>query len=754
MYEVAELAKTDETQLEAFLSHFAVIKKLCDNFEEAHFDILSVIESDQEEQEDIIREQFDNIYFTIVQLRDSSGNFQSFRALIDSGSQAHFITERAASRLGVGCTPTSRRVRGLGQSSSAVTGTIRLEVGAHGKSLLHVDALTLPTICGKMPTTRIDKSSWHHLQGLQLADPECHKPGPIDLLLGAEVFASLLLPGNIRGDSKQPSALNSVFGWLLLGGVGGKEEEIQSFFVKNDDQLNADIKRLWELEAFDTPKRLSLEDERCEEIFASQYSRESTGGYIVSLPFKTKEKVETFPGSREIALRCFHTIERKLVKNSDLYQQYSDFMRDYLDAGHMSLVPIYDLRKGKYYIPHHCVLRPDSATTKLRVVYNASSKDAKGISLNDTLLIGPKLQSNIVEILLNFRTHFVVFTADMRQMYRMISIHNDDRDYQRIFWRFNPDEPVQEYQLNTVTYGVSSAPFLACRTIKQLIADEGSAFPLASKVLSSDLYIDDIVTGCDTLETALQAKSEVIDLLRRGKFELRKWASNSPKLLADLPPEHCLTAPVTLDIKENPTLKVLGLKWDPLRDCFFFAVTPQVQKCTKRNILSELARIYDPLGFLSPLTIIAKILVQRLWILGVGWDEEPPEDIVNFWYRYFDELPLLRSLQIPRCVTVKRIQSCEIHGFSDSSETGYGAVIYLRTIDADENIQVFFVCSKGRVAPTKSTSLPRLELCAAVLLADLLKLSVWYATLIRSVQSQAVSGLLHGGDEIDVIEND
>lgn len=655
-----------------------------------------------------------------VQLRDSSDKFQSFRALIDSGSQAHFITERAIASLGIKRVRTSRYVRGLGQSCSAVSGTVRIEVGAKNKSLFTIDALTLPSICGKMPCTRIDKSSWHHIQGLTLADPDFYKPGSVDLLLGAEVFASLLLPGSVDGGPDQPSALNSVFGWLLLGGVGCKRE-IQSFCITNGDLLHEEVKRFWELESFGSSHRLIPADIRCEALFTNRHTRDSTGRYVVPLPFKEEDEDHSFPGSRNVALRRFHSIERKLVKNPELYLQYNDFMKDYLESGHMSLVPVDKLQSGRYHIPHHCILRPDSVTTKLRVVFDASSKDARGISLNDTLLIGPKLQSNIAEILLNFRVHPVVFTADMRQMYRMIRVDDDSRKFQHIFWRFDPKLPVQEFQLNTVTYGVSSAPYLACRTIKQLVHDEGRDFPLGSKILTTDLYIDDVVTGCDSLNKAARAKSEVIELLKKAKIELRKWASNEPELLADIPPEHCLAAPIPLEDKDNPTLKVLGLKWDPRSDCFIFVVTPQRRKCTKRTILSELARIYDPLGFLSPLTIIAKVLVQRLWILGIGWDEDPPADVVDFWNRYLEQLPILQSLQIPRCVSINKLQSCQIHGFSDSSEAGYGAVVYLRMTDADGNVQVLFVCSKGRVAPTKSVSLPRLELCAAVLLADLLK---------------------------------
>ncbi|RVE41994.1 hypothetical protein evm_013355 [Chilo suppressalis] len=658
-----------------------------------------------------------------IQIRDQSGIFQNFRALIDSGSQAHFITERALHRLGITHTSRSRQVRGLGQSTASVTGNVDLQICANGKPLFTINALTLPHICGKMPSVHLDQASWHHVRNLPLADPTCHKPGPIDLLLGAEVFASLLLPGRVDGGPKQPSALNSVFGWLLVGSVGCKDEEVRSFFINKNDVLYEEVQKLWELDSFNfvNSKHLTPEEDKCENIFANTHSRDSTYRYVVTLPFKDEEKEHSFPGSRDTALRCLYSLEKRLSKNSDLRLQYNEFMKDYLDSGHMSPVSIENLKCGKYYIPHHCVVRPESVTTKLRVVFNASAKDSRGISLNDTLLIGPKLQTNIVEILLNFRVHFVVFMADMRQMYRQIVVSEADRDYQRIFWRFDTNQPVKEYRLNTVTYGMSSAPFLACRTIKQLVFDEGKELPLGSKILSSDLYIDDLVTGFESLETAKKAKSEVIDLLQRGHFELRKWASNEPKLLEDLPPEHCLTGPVSLDTDENSFLKVLGLRWDPWSDSFLFAVKPRHVKCTKRNILSEVARIFDPLGFLSPLTLIAKVLVQRLWVLNVGWDEDPPTDVVRFWNRYLDQIHLLETLKIPRCVSVISIISCELHGFSDSSETGYGAVIYLRLVNVSGEVRVFFLCSKARVAPTKSTSLPRLELCAAVLLIDLLK---------------------------------
>ncbi|KAH9629118.1 hypothetical protein HF086_008567 [Spodoptera exigua] len=184
-------------------------------------------------------------------------------------------------------------------------------------------------------------------------------------------------------------------------------------------------------------------------------------------------------------------------------------------------------------------------------------------------------------------------------MYRQVLIADDQRDYQAILWRTGPEQCLQEFKLNTVTYGVSSAPYLACRTIQQLAEDEGTNFLLAQQFLRSDIYVDDLITGFATLDLALEAKSQIINLFKRGHFQLRKWAGNEPQLLSDLPPEECLLDPKSFSDEQPLTIKVLGLKWDPASDAFLFDVRSSNRSCTKRNILSKIARVLDPLGFLS-----------------------------------------------------------------------------------------------------------------------------------------------------------
>ncbi|XP_047985759.1 uncharacterized protein LOC125225987 [Leguminivora glycinivorella] len=249
--------------------------------------------------------------------------------------------------------------------------------------------------------------------------------------------------------------------------------------------------------------------------------------------------------------------------------------------------------------------------------------------------------------------------------------------------------------------------------------DEGTEYPRAAEVLKRDIYVDDVVTGAESVESALDLQSQVIKILEKGCFELRKWSSNCPRLLESLDPAHCHNKTLSFDSEPTSPVKVLGMEWNPSTDAFTFTVNPLHEKCTKRNILSELARIFDPLGFLTPLTLSFKRIIQDLWTLGLDWDVVAPPNINQSWLRYRTDLELLSSLEIPRFILSTKPCSVQLHGFCDASEAGYSAVIYFRIEHGDGSITTHLIMSRCKVSPLKRTSIPRLELCAAVLLTDL-----------------------------------
>jgi len=400
-------------------------------------------------------------------------------------------------------------------------------------------------------------------------------------------------------------------------------------------------------------------------------------------------------------------------------------MQDYLDAGHMELVPPEQIANVfHYYIPHHCVLRPDSSTTKLRVVFNAFARTSVGYSLNESMYTGPKLQPDIQVVLLRARLWKYVFMTDIKLMYRQIMVRPADRDYLRILWRFSTDTPVQEYRLYTVTYGTSAAPYQALRTLQELAIVDGKLFPIAASILLNDTFVDDILTGANTEHDALEYHSQLIALCSLAKFELRKWASNNCNILQAVPIESQAMSPALLyNDTDEFDLKILGLKWDPRADVFSFNTKPSSNVPTKRTVLSDIARVFDPLGLLSPITFWTKHVMQQLWTARIAWDDKIPTDIAILWARYQSELQLIESISIPRRLTYDNPINVQLHAFSDSSEKGYAAAVYLHT-QTTMSVHCHLVTGKSKVAPLKRSTIPRLELCGAVLAAKLLRFVV------------------------------
>nr|CAI5833897.1 unnamed protein product [Callosobruchus analis] len=635
---------------------------------------------------------------------------------------ANFISESCANRLGLKRSHISVPIEGLNNMSSS------FNKGASNCIIKPVDqdlptytfeVIILPQVCSPQPKVNIDVSQWRHIHNLKLADSNFNSPGKIDLLLGAELVPYMLGPGRIFGDNGQPVAIESIFGWVFQGKTLCRGPvNLLSCHVSLGPSLGDILQQFWDIEQVpEKTYKFSSEDKGCEEFFRNTYYREDSGRFVVSLPFKSA--VPEFGDTYHMTLRRFNFLESRLLKHPERYQQYLDFMHDYLQSGHMSLVPSSEVQSPTaFYLPHHCVYRPESTSTPLRVVFDCSAKGSKGISLNETLFTGPKLHQELPIILLRFRTFPIAFISDIKQMFRNILIAPQFRDFQRILWRSSPHEPIAEYRLNTVTFGFCCSPFLALRTLKELAVTESHRFPRAAEILENSVFVDDIVSGANDISEALKLQGELISLLKCGGFELKKWMSNVPDLLQSVS-QSVLQTPLSFD-KEGPHfVKVLGLQWHPSEDIFTYAHNATQPHCTKRSILSDIAKIFDPLGLIAPITLWAKHVMQRLWLSKISWDEAPAADLISDWNRFSEELPCLSQIRIARRCTADRITRIELHAFCDASQKGYAAVVYLRVGDSKGIVRTYLIAAKARVAPLKTLSLPRLELMGAVLLTDL-----------------------------------
>ncbi|KAL0822355.1 hypothetical protein ABMA28_004450 [Loxostege sticticalis] len=645
------------------------------------------------------------------------------RALVDQGSQATLITEACVQRLRLPRyhSSTSTTVSGIGDKNEQPRGFVICEVTPHDRSepKLYIEALILPNITSYVPSIPSSFEHISHLKNLPLADPELRSARPVELLLGSDYTDQILLHNNIKGPPGTPVAINSIFGYLLNGTIA-HSIPVRLHTNLSTCQLDIQLQRFWALESIPEVKSLTKDEQLCEKIFVETHSRDETGKYTVSLPFK--EDAPPLGESREIALSRFNKLEQRFERQPTLRVEYAQCLQEYLAMGHMERVtdPA-DCDITPYYIPHHCVVKKNATTTKCRVVFDASCKTTSGRSLNDNLLIGQKLHQDVPEVLLRFRLNKIVFTADIKMMYRYINLRLQDRDFQRILWRNSISDPIEEYRLCTVTFGVASSPFLALRTLRQLALDEAKSFPRASQVLLTSVFVDDVVSGADTLPEALALQRELTAICKAGTFELRKWTSNNSEFLSHIKHDnsHQDDAHILSALDSDSSVKVLGLKWNPTTDSFSYQVESPTQNCTKRIMLSEISKIYDPLGFLSPIILFAKHLIQLLWVAGTGWDESPPTGIRDLWVDFISELHHLQNISIPRHVLPAHAD-IQIHGFSDASEKAYAACVYLRVIDANGDIQTHLLLSKTKLAPLKRVSLPRLELCGAELLSKLI----------------------------------
>ncbi|XP_076297796.1 uncharacterized protein LOC143217409 [Lasioglossum baleicum] len=669
-------------------------------------------------------------------LSSDNNRSASVRALIDPCSEASFITECLAQRLRLPRQSVSVPVSGVGaalchtaRSATHATISPRFESGRSWR----IKALILPRLTNYLPPPQRIKSSLTFTEGIRLADPNHDSLDSIEMILGADVFPRIIEEGLRKSPDEDTLTQATGLGWILTGSALSSPSTFQSSTAVSslqclvDGDLSPLLERFWTQEeaTVQTDRPLTNEEAECENHFASTQKRTSEGKYVLKLPFKSN--LSLLGNSEPAARSMLKRMEKSFADQPQLREKYVQFMDEYAATGHMREVSVEDDPPSRalptFYLPHHGVFKTNGDTSKLRVVFNGSVKLRNGLNLNDCLHTGPKLQADIFDVLLRWRVHRYVFSADIKQMFRQIRVDPDDQRYQRILWRDSPQGPIRTFQLCTVTYGLASSPYQAIRTLRQLALDEGHRFPQAAQLLCNNSYVDDILAGADTIEEANCLKVELVELLMAGGFPLSKWTANHPSILSSVP-EDQLAASQQRIWQQSEALTMLGISWQPSTDEFHFHFSaPQASEViTKRKALSLIAQLYDPLGWIVPITVSFKIFMQTLWHTGLNWDETLPSALLAKWNHLFVQLQQLQNFSIPRWAGLStHHRRVELHGFSDASERAYAACLYVRTIDDQGNVNSTLLASKSKVASLKQVSLPRLELSGALLLVRLTK---------------------------------
>ncbi|XP_055308163.1 uncharacterized protein LOC129572241 [Sitodiplosis mosellana] len=363
-----------------------------------------------------------------------------------------------------------------------------------------------------------------------------------------------------------------------------------------------------------------------------------------------------------------------------------------------------------YYIPHHAV----STSKKFRIVYDGSCKTSLGLSLNDAQFAGPRLQCNLNEILMRFRQHKIAFTADIKSMFLRARLNPKHWDLQRIFWRENSNAPLKEYWLVVVVFGLKSSPYLAVRSMLQIEPELEQQFEEAVKAIRNNFYMDDCATGADDEKSAIKLANGIKTVLSKSDFELCKWSSNSERLVQAMDGNESVS--VLFDEKDE--ISVLGLRWQIKKDEFSYEVREREMagKLTKRIVLGKIARLYDPMGFIAPVITSAKILMRKLWLSNLSWDDPIPYELEQEWNAVWSTIMSVEQIHIPRWLGTGKEIGLQLHGFADSSIAAYGCGIYLRVQNLSGQVSCHLIGSKSRIAPVKEVTIPKLELAAAELL--------------------------------------
>ncbi|XP_072389402.1 uncharacterized protein [Diabrotica undecimpunctata] len=563
--------------------------------------------------------------------------------------------------------------------------------------------------------------------------PHFCTPSEVDILLGADIYFDIVTYGLIKLGPNLPILQNTHLGYIVGGNIpyaryAHSHYSNISLHAQTAD-LDSLLKKFWEIEETKPlssiqSKTLTPSEQRAEDIFKSSLTILHSGRFQVDLPLKTPNEYKKLGESFHLAKRRFLNLEKRLNKSDELWHQYTEFISEYVSLGHCKYVPLSKINESsehKFFLPHHCVFKHDSLTSRLRVVFDGSIKSTSNVSLNDIMLKGYTVQPDLFEILIRFRLFKYTLIADIEKMFRQIRINPKQTFLLNILWRNSPQEELKCLELQTVTYGTNSASFLSIRCLKELAVRNQEKYPLAAEALENSCYVDDILHGANDIDTLYKTYKQLSTSLNSAGISLHKWSSNSSEFLDSISSEFQKSNYVVKP--GNSSNKVLRICWNSHSDMFSISL-PDISsepKYTKREVLSIIASIFDPLGLINPITVSAKLLMQKIWICNLNWDDKLTGEISSEWSNFLGHIPDLAKLTFSRpLLNPLNISRIEIHGFCDASMKAYGACIYLRVLHENGTVSCNLITSKSRVAPLKTISLPRLELLWAALLSTLI----------------------------------
>ena len=641
------------------------------------------------------------------------------RALLDTGAGSSYVSTRLIEKIGK--KPIKREQRQIDMMLSSRTTTIEIyniEVKNLKESfslrleVSKVDRGELLTV----PNPEYDNMirRFAHLRGVHMEENSGKDELPIHVIIGASDYSKIKTSAKPRvGRPGEPVAELTNLGWTIMS-PGHETDFTNMLFAQS---TAADYGRLCSLDVLGLEE--SDEKQSVYQDFKAQLERREDGRYQTGLIWKSD--IPELPNNKTGSKARLGKLVQRLEKQPELYDKYERILMDQEEQGIIEKVSNENPNGREFYLPHRAVVRDTAESTKVRIVFDASARaDDKSPSLNDCLETGPPLQNLIWDILTRNRLQPVTLTGDLKQAFLQIQIREQDRDVLRFHWLKDRDiEKLETYRFTRVLFGLNQSPFLLGGTLMAHLDECEREYPHEVGVIKASLYVDDLILGADTVQEVEHLKTSASEIFNKAKFTLHKWHSNQPDLEKEENAQGDTEesyAKQQLGAKEQE-VKLLGLAWETEKDTLSISLGSDCKQATKREVLRRLAMIYDPLGLLSAVTLVGKIIFRDICDAHVTWDEEFPGGLKERWLSWIHSLP--EKVEIPRSIPKanKEITTIDLHVFADASLNGVATVVYA-IIEQGSDIEQGLITSKSRLSK-KGLTIPRLELVAGHMAANI-----------------------------------
>ncbi|KAF3699655.1 hypothetical protein EXN66_Car015342 [Channa argus] len=635
-------------------------------------------------------------------------------------------------------------------------------------------SIPLPTLieCDMLPDDRSEiptpEVAGHYAHLKQVADkiPAIDENAAILILLGRDILRVHKVREHCNGPHNAPYAQRLDLGWVIIGEVclGGAhvpanvnvyktcvlnngrtslfepcnnglhvKEEVNTpalytrtlniTDIIKSDETDSLGEELFRRTPHDDIPTISVDEKVFLDILDKEMFVNEANSWTAPLPFRSPR--HRLPNNRDQAVKHFTTLCRMLNKRPEMNQHFFAFMKKIFDLGHAEPAPPLNKEKECWYLPIFGVYHPRKPG-QIRVVFDSSATH-EGISLNSVLLSGPDLNNTLLGVLIRFRKEPVAVTADIQQMFYCFTVREDHRDFLRFLWfeDNDPEKPIREYRMTVHVFGNSPSPAIAIYGLKRAALERQDEYSKEAKqFVLRNFYVDDGLTSFSSDAEAIRVLNETRQMLADSNICLHKIASNSPEVMKAFPSQDWAKELKDLDLGADPLplQRSLGLNWNLQKDSFTFLVSREEKPFTRRGVLSTVNSLYDPLGFAAPITMQGKALIRELCSENCDWDAPLPSDKETQWRAWQTSLVDLEKLQIPRQYIHTSLHTTlrrELCVFADASTLAVSAVAYLRAFDEEGQVHVGFCMGKSKLAPRQPHTVPRLELCAAVLAVEL-----------------------------------